>query len=176
MSAGFDEILTVEILIQYVIFDIDILISFLNSSTVYVGGLPLSIQRESLESTCRSFGKVIRMFLTDPTFHSTRFRNSLITFSESVDLQNLSSQFKSKFTKEDLADSELSISLEKDRIPKVKSCGSIYNALDVVLSDISLAVKLIRNLDSNNNLFVDKISIQDKLNQFSKLPQLHVLR
>ena len=141
-----------------------------------MGGLPLSVQRESFESICRPFGKVLRIFLTDPTFHPTSFINSLITFSDSIDFQNLNSQLQSKFSKEHLPDSELNICLEKDRIPKVKPCGGIFNALDVVLSDISLAVKLIRYLDSIKRLFVDKICIQDKLNQLSKLPPLQVLR
>ena len=145
-------------------------------STVCVGGLPLSIERERLESMCKPFGKVLRIYFTDPTFHSTRFMNSLITFAESLDFLNLSSQLHEKFNKDDFQNSEFSICLEKDRIPKVKSCGSIYNALDVVLSDISLAIKIVRTLDSNNMLFVDKICIQDKLNQFSKLPPLKILR
>lgn len=127
-----------------------------------------------MESLCKPFGKVIRIFLTDPTVHLSEFRNCSITFSDNLDVNSLISNFQSNFPKEEFP--ELSINLDTERIPRTKSSLSIYNALDVVISNLSLVVKVVSTLDLKMGLYVKEFWTRNQTHISPLFSSLKVFR
>ena len=151
-----------------------VVLSLILFSVISIIGLPLSIQRERLESICKPFGKVIRIFLSDPTVRSSEFRSCSITLSDNLDVNSLVSNLQSNFPKEEFP--EISINLDTERIPRTKTSLSIYNALDVVISNLSLIVKVVIGFDLRMNLYVKESWIRNQTKNSSFFSSLNVFR
>ncbi|KAI6648323.1 hypothetical protein LOD99_12132 [Oopsacas minuta] len=127
---------------------------FSGVNTVSIGGLPLSIEKERLETVCKPFGNVIRTFLTDPTVLSTEYRNCTLTFSDTIDNNALVSNLQSNFPKEDFP--QVSISVESNRVQK--------------------SVKVVQTLDSKRKLFINESWFRDQSIIYPNVSPLKVFR